>query len=103
MRKLIYPNKCNDNGWILVIHTETYKTAVVDLYTYIDNDIELDTKNKVNINKPNKKSNRHKIYDCEMNRHIKFNKYNIYYFEEGLTEEQFTEYLKNKSVAKKIL
>ena len=55
MRKLIYPNKCNDNGWILVIHTETYKTAVVDLYTYIDNDIELDTKNKVNINKPNKK------------------------------------------------
>ena len=38
-----------------------------------------------------------------MNRHIKFNKYNIYYFEEGLTEEQFTEYLKNKSVAKKIL
>ena len=100
MRKLIYPNECNDNGRILVIHSETLYSAVVELYNYDDNDIELDEKNKINMNKPNKKTNRHKIdcYDDPILRSIKFLSH-IYYFEEGLTEEQFTEYLKNKSVA----
>jgi hypothetical protein len=100
MRKLIYPNECNDNGRILVIHSETPKTMVVDLYNYYDNDIELYEEDKVNI-RQYQKTNRYKIYIdyARTKRYICFNSLNMYYLENGLTEEEFRAYLKKKCEA----
>ena len=100
MRKLIYPNETNDNGSILVIYKETPKSMEVELYNYLDNDTELYEENKINIKKPNQKSNRFKIYNYDTeDKFIRFGISNIYYLKYGLTEEQFIEYLKNKPVA----
>ena len=105
MRKLIFPydwnEETNNIGRILVIYKETFKTMEVELYSYFDNDTELYEENKLNIKKPNQKSNKFKIYNYDTeDKYIRFSGYSRFaYLNNGLTEEQFIEYLKNKPVA----